>query len=416
MAEPTPAPRRTRHQATPSSERVLGYCTNVHAGATLEETKANLDRHATRVRDLVCRDDEPLPIGLWLSAKAARSLVDSGQLSRFRDWLDERRLRVFTLNGFPWGDFHQPVVKHRVYSPRWSDLARLNYTRDLILILSELIDHDEEGSISTLPIGWGKLKDATDLHAAASLLHDMVKMLAELEHRQQKLIHLDLEPEPGCLLQTSEDVVAFLRRYIFSHPDSKLARRHVRICHDVCHAAVMFEDQRDIFERYAAINAKIGKVQLSSAVAIDFDALGETDRAAALEELRHFGEERYLHQTMIRSDRGEMTFHEDLPDALAGDAAPAGEWRVHFHVPIFCRSLGMLNTTQETLRTCAELLEKHPDIHHLEVETYAWDVLPEAHRKGELAEDIARELAWAAEAFGTPGSRSQRAAGEDEDD
>ena len=31
----------------------VGYCTNVHAGATLDQTKANLERYACRVREMV---------------------------------------------------------------------------------------------------------------------------------------------------------------------------------------------------------------------------------------------------------------------------------------------------------------------------------------------------------------------------
>ena len=46
----------------------LGYCTNVHAGATLHEAKEQLDRHATAVRREL--GVEWLDIGLWLSARA----------------------------------------------------------------------------------------------------------------------------------------------------------------------------------------------------------------------------------------------------------------------------------------------------------------------------------------------------------
>ena len=43
------------------------YCTNVHAGRTLEETEANLDRFAVRVRELTAPESDPAaPIGLGL--------------------------------------------------------------------------------------------------------------------------------------------------------------------------------------------------------------------------------------------------------------------------------------------------------------------------------------------------------------
>src|SRR5437879_3892201 len=89
----------------------LGYCTNVHAGADLEQTRANLQRHAVAVKPLV-RPGEPLGIGLWLSAAAAASLRQGSALDAFRDWLGDAGLLPYTVNGFPYYDFHQKVVKH----------------------------------------------------------------------------------------------------------------------------------------------------------------------------------------------------------------------------------------------------------------------------------------------------------------
>ena len=43
----------------------LGYCTNVHAGHSLAEIRANLERHAAGVRR-IASPDQSLGIGLWL--------------------------------------------------------------------------------------------------------------------------------------------------------------------------------------------------------------------------------------------------------------------------------------------------------------------------------------------------------------
>ena len=102
----------------------FGYCTNVHAGRTLAETRANLERHALAVKQRFS-PDRPMGIGLWLSAKAAAELIAARQEPEFRDWLAERGLVPYTLNGFPYGDFHQEVVKHRVYEPTWWQAERL---------------------------------------------------------------------------------------------------------------------------------------------------------------------------------------------------------------------------------------------------------------------------------------------------
>src|SRR5262245_1161609 len=129
----------------------LAYCTNVHAGADLDATRANLERYALAVKARVS-PHRPMGVGLWLSAVAARKLLADGQAEAFADWLREVGLVPFTFNGFPHGDFHQPVVKHRVYEPTWFDKDRLIYTLDLIAIQHALLPPYTPGSISTLPI------------------------------------------------------------------------------------------------------------------------------------------------------------------------------------------------------------------------------------------------------------------------
>ena len=135
----------------------IGYCTNVHAGADLETTQSNLTEHALRVKSKHA-PDSPMGIGLWLSANAAQGLAGDTQLAAFKDWLAENGLLPFTMNGFPFGDFHQEVVKHDVYRPTWADESRSNYTRQLIDILHFLLPDEFEGSISTLPICWPEPK------------------------------------------------------------------------------------------------------------------------------------------------------------------------------------------------------------------------------------------------------------------
>ena len=84
----------------------LGYCTNVHAGADLEMTRANLQRHAVAVK-AAYSPGQPMGIGLWLSARAARKLREDGRCEHFAGWLRDVGLVSFTFNGFPYGDFHR---------------------------------------------------------------------------------------------------------------------------------------------------------------------------------------------------------------------------------------------------------------------------------------------------------------------
>ncbi|GAA4467632.1 metabolite traffic protein EboE [Novipirellula rosea] len=378
----------------------VGYCTNVHAGMDLPAIRQNLLQYAVPVQSSL-PIDTPLGVGLWLPAQAAGECFDGGA-KPLRQFLDEHRLEAFTINGFPYDNFHQDVVKHRVYQPTWWDLSRLTYTKQLAVILTELLPQTQTvGSISTLPIGWASDKvTAEQLEAAAENLRQLAEFLAALEEQTGRRIVVAIEPEPGCILDTSQDIVDWFDK----HLDKPMHRRHITVCHDVCHAAVMMESQADVLQRYASAGITIGKVQVSSAIVAEWDAMSLGRRQEAIEQLSKFAEDRYLHQTgrITGDDQFELT--EDLP-ALISRAPASGDpacgdkrWVVHFHVPIFLERFGHLTTSQDEVRDCLRtLLSSDTSIDftgHLEVETYAWSVLPDAMRKRSLAEDISEEIRW----------------------
>ena len=377
----------------------IGYCTNVHAGADLDATRSNLQRHAIRVKEQFS-PDAPLGVGLWLSAEAARNLRKAGQVEEFAVWLAEAGLVPFTLNGFPYVDFHQRVVKHKVYMPTWSDRARVDYTFDLIDILDTLLPAGMEGSISTLPLQWGTPPpDAGQLSAATDNLRAVADLLARLEKERGRLIYVCLEPEPGCVLDQAEDVVRFFEDHLLTGGHEASIRRHIRVCHDICHSAVMFEEQAHLFRRLKAAGIHVGKVQVSSAVIAAFDEILPEQRAQALEQLRQFAEDRYLHQTVVQSSPvDDPVFFEDLPKALETVKIPeevTGQWRIHFHVPVYLERFGLLRTSRKQILECLAIANREmPELSHFEVETYAWGVLPEELKQTHLSDGIAKELRW----------------------
>lgn len=376
---------------------VFGYCTNVHAGADLAQTRANLERYAFAVRQHFNPAGQ-LGIGLWLSASSARQMLQEDRLQQWAEWLNRACLEPFTLNGFPYGDFHQRVVKHQVYHPTWAEPARRDYTLDLIRILEVLRKPGLSGSISTLPIAWGEPRPGKDLlNRAAEHLAQCADELARLEQKSGRFICLCLEPEPGCVLQRSEDIVDFFERHLLPGRDEKVLRRYLQVCHDVCHAAVMFEEQAEVLHRFHQAGIGVGKVQVSSAVALPLDRLPPEERGVALSQLAEFNEDRYLHQTNVRS-RGDAApvFYEDLPRALeaAGPGPATGEWRVHFHVPVYLQQFGRLQALQQPILECLRTTKDLGNPEVFEVETYAWGVLPAELQQPDLAAGIAQELAW----------------------
>ena len=103
----------------------LSYCTNVHPGRSLDEVLAGLARFTLGIRE---RYGQPLAAGLWLAQPVIRELDDAGRLAHLRDWLTQHNLPCYTLNAFPYGDFHSDRVKEQVYLPDWTSPARRDYT------------------------------------------------------------------------------------------------------------------------------------------------------------------------------------------------------------------------------------------------------------------------------------------------
>ena len=169
-------------------DQPLGYCTNVHAGADLQTTRENLQQHALGVKKIVS-PQAPMGIGLWLSASAAAKLRQDEQFDDFRDWLTQSGLVPYTMNGFPYGDFHQEIVKHDVYQPTWAEPARQAYTSDLINLLDRLLPAGQEATISTLPVCWGTPAPADEaLQQAAQYLLTIAEQLRQLEEETGRCI------------------------------------------------------------------------------------------------------------------------------------------------------------------------------------------------------------------------------------
>ncbi len=382
----------------------LTYSTNIHAGETRPEVLAGLETHLPAIKAAVA-PEEPLGVGLRLSAAAAEALDEPAAFEAFRKFLEAGGYYVFTINGFPYGAFHGQPVKEGAYRPDWSDPARLTYTNRLADLLARLLPEGLTGRVSTVP---GTFKPWIEGEATISaIVHNLVEHAAHLvalEVRSGKRIVLTLEPEPYCMLETIAETIEFFQTRLFGEravrqlsANSGLngvaaeaaLRRHLGVCYDVCHAAVEFEDPRASFAALQAAGIEIAKVQLSSALRIpDLDA-------AAAQRLRTFDEPVYLHQVVARGGDGALERFLDLPDALArSDENRGKEWRIHFHVPIFLEQLEAFSTTQNFLREVLALHLAKPVTGHLEVETYTWDVLPAAQREVAVSAAIARELNW----------------------
>ncbi|MFF7527533.1 metabolite traffic protein EboE [Streptomyces bobili] len=365
----------------------LAYCTNVHPAETLDGVLAQLRDHCEPVRRRLGRDR--LGIGLWLAKDAAHALdTDPAALRGLRAALDRRGLEVVTLNGFPYEGFGAEQVKYRVYRPDWADPERLEHTTALARVLTGLLPDDlTEGSVSTLPLGWRTTwtdARADAAHAALLTLAERLDALADLTGRS---VRVGLEPEPGCIVETTGDVLA---------PLTAVGHPRIGVCVDTCHLATSFEDPHTALDALAAARVPVVKSQLSAALHAEHPRL-----PAVREALAAFDEPRFLHQTRTVGDTGRLHGTDDLGQALTGDALPdTSPWRAHFHVPLHAAPAAPLTSTLPVLKDALTRLVggPHPLTRHLEVETYTWQALPPALRprgRAQLADGIAAELALA---------------------
>ena len=131
----------------------LTYCTNVHPGSNWDTTFKSIERHVPEIKKEVC-SHRPFGLGLRLSNIASEELGIEGKLLQFKKWLDDQGVYVFTMNGFPYGNFHNERVKDDVHTPDWTKVERLTYTKRLFDQLLILLPEGLSGGISTSPISY----------------------------------------------------------------------------------------------------------------------------------------------------------------------------------------------------------------------------------------------------------------------
>jgi hypothetical protein len=393
----------------------LTYCTNIHPGEQWSQVFANLQEYIPQLQSQLA-SHQPFGIGLRLANIATEELLISDNLNKFKQWLNTHNLYVFTLNGFPYGGFHQQVVKDQVYAPDWSKLERLEYSLRLINILAELLPQGMAGSISTLPLSykpWFRNQHNARIHLEQNLLQATIHITQAVEQmvlvrdRTGKFLHLALEPEPDGLLENAEEVIDYFQKYLLPIGGEYLAKRlgispqfaenllleHVQVCYDTCHFAVEYENPFLAIQKLHAAGIKIGKVQVSAALKVNLPK-EKKQRDIIKSKLQSFVESTYLHQVITKNSNGNLQNYIDLEIALSEfEYSDAEEWRIHFHVPIFIANYGILESTQDDIITVLDLLKIYKFCNCLEIETYTWEVLPSAI-KLDLIPSIQREYEW----------------------
>ncbi len=314
-------------EAIPEETPRITYCGNVHPATDLEQWFESVETMTLPIAEARRAAGKPFGLGTWWNAGTLEALNENpAQIQRVKEFLSNKELPLWTVNAFPYGSFHDAAVKTAVYQPDWADEARVLFTRHAAEVVGRIGEPGSVVPMSTLPLGYetgDRRVMARNLVRAASHLHAMAEY-----HGVQ--IVLALEPEPFCLLETVAETIDFLEEWVFraggwTVPEGVL-RRHLGVCVDLCHMAVVREDAVAAIAELAAHDIQCAKIQVSACPEL-------RDPAGSLEQLLAFDEPVYLHQTV--ADSGARAL--DLPEVSKRrtEFEAASSVRTHFHTPIF---------------------------------------------------------------------------------
>lgn len=389
----------------------LTYCTNIHSGESWGEHFIELKKNFPEIKSSVSPNN-PLGIGLRLSNQASIALTNPDNLAQFEEWLNQEGGYVFTMNGFPYGDFHSKSVKESVHAPDWTSDDRVSYTLRLFDILEKLLPTGLEGGISTSPLGYRHhfKEEEEKARAIKKATENILKIAEQLMHIKETtntILHIDIEPEPDGLLETGKEFIDWYENVLLPLAQERFSKqlglspieiekrikKHIQICYDVCHFALGYENHVQVLDTLESKGIKIGKIQISAALKATIGQ-DENQREHLAKLFKPFDENIYLHQVIAQKEDDTLIRYKDLPKALQDiQNKRVNEWRAHFHVPIFLEKYGELASTQNEITTVLKRHQNKSLTQHLEVETYTWAVLPTQFQIP-IAKSIERELLW----------------------
>jgi len=213
--------------------------------------------------------------------------------------------------------------------------------------------------------------------------------IADISERTGTRLHLGLEPEPLCYLETSAETVLFFQQMRADREFDERLSRHLGVNYDTCHLACEFEEPAHAIAQFRQNNIRISKLHLSSALKV----LPTADTRAAL---RGFADDVYFHQVIERRTDATLHRYRDLDVALASPPTnDAREWRIHFHIPLHSKPTPVFNNTADHITGVLQELKEHPKLcQHLEMETYTWEVMPSEMKNRSVVDQLASEYDW----------------------
>lgn len=356
----------------------ISYCSNIFKNNNLDSLFNSLSTY----KNIYKKEN----ISLCLSNKIITDLNKTQNIKKIVCWQNRNKKYITLINGFVYKKFHQNKIKENIYYPDWTKEERVNFTKKLIFFAQKINKEKKKCGISTLPITyklWIKKNEKYNIKQCVNNLFKLIKILMQIKKYKKILIHIDIEPEPFCLLEKCEDFVIFFKSWILpglinkiqseikidKNDARKIITQHINLCFDSCHSAVMFENVKKSLNLIRKLKIKIGRIQVSSAIKI------KNLTYQKIKQLEFLRSSPFLHQSIMKTTELKLIKQNDfkIKNMIIDNIK---ELRIHCHVPINKRKLSKdIYTTQKELKNYIYDVLINGDTKNLEIETYTYNII-----------------------------------------
>jgi len=360
----------------------LTYCSNIFKGNNWEKIFLNIKTYIPKIKKNIT--NKKFALGLCLSNSITNELLLKKNINIFIKWMKNENIYIPSINGFVYKNFHIKKIKENIYFPDWSSNKRLNYTKKLIKVLIKLIPKYIDGNISTSPISykpWVENKNKTYIYYKSSI--NLAKTIIFII-KNKRFIHIDIEPEPICSIENTKEVIIFFKNWLIPIGSyylekklklpkffcEKIIKKYIRICFDICHLSVEFEDILNSILKLKKNNIKIGKIQISSSPKLTINNINKN--IIIKNNLNTFNNSNFLHQ-VIKKRENKLIYYNDITDLLKNfNLELNDEIRIHFHLPIYMKTYKIFYTTQDNIIKVISFLKNKNITNCIEIETYTF--------------------------------------------
>jgi len=347
-------------------------------------------------------------IGLSISDRSCRQLLDGMNLAMMKDWLEEQQLMLSSLNGSNYVNLKSCANNEDYHKPDWNTQERVEYTKRLNRILAVLLPQDQEGSITTSAISlasWyqehpGKIKAVNK--TCAIHLASIVEDLLQIRREAGKMIYLNLQMLPSSILQSEKHLIDFYEKYLLpvgvEHLFKKFKlspsiaedtiRSHVRICLNTAHLISAKRDVAQVVSSFKNAGIRIGKLKIENLLKAKLLG-GELDTQTL--NLVSNLEEKNCCYSLFNSQTKTSSYYNTLKEVRSCLLNVPQELFIMYNPPLSEKTFMMLDACQAELKQMIQVVIQQKIGTQFEVGNYNEKI---CHEISEYVSFLRKDFKW----------------------